>query len=156
MTRDSSTRVNEMNTKLIATALALTGITLTVVVLAALSASTTVPLNGTVNTVNVEAYSDSACTQPLTALNVGNVNPGSTVTKTVYIKNTGSIPVTLTMDTSGWSPTGANTYLTLSWNRQNDVLDAGDSVSATFTLTVASDTGSLTTFSCSVTITGTE
>jgi VCBS repeat-containing protein len=64
--------------------------------------------------------------------------------------------VTLTMAASGWNPVGASTYLTLLWNRQNDVLDAGDSVSATFTLTVASDTGSLTTFSCSVTITGTE
>jgi hypothetical protein len=127
-----------------------------VTVLAALSASTTFPLDGTINTVNVEAYSDSACTQPLTGLNVGNVNPGSTITKTIYIKNTGSIPVTLTMAASGWNPVGASTYLTLLWNRQNDVLDAGDSVSATFTLTVASDTGSLTTFSCSVTITGTE
>jgi hypothetical protein len=146
-----------MNTKLTAAALALTGITLTVVVLAALSASTTVPLNGTINTsANIEAYSDFACTQPVTALDVGNVNPGSTVSRTIYIKNTGNIPLTLTMAASGWSPTGANTYLTLSWNREDDVLDASDSVSATFTLTVASDTGSLTTFSCSITITGTE
>jgi hypothetical protein len=146
-----------MNTKLTAAALALTGITLTVVVLAALSASTTVPLNGTINTsANIEAYSDVACTQPVTALNVGNVDPGSTVSRTIYIKNTGNIPLTLTMAASGWSPTGANAYLTLSWNRQDDVLGAGDSVSATFELTVASDTGSLTTFSCSITITGTE
>jgi hypothetical protein len=145
-----------MNTKLMAAAIALTSIVFIVTVLAALSASTTVLLDGTINTINVEAYSDSACTQPLTALNVGNVNPGSTITEIIYIKNTGSIPVTLTMATSGWSPTGANTYLTLSWNRQNEFLDAGDSVSATLTLTVASNTGSLITFSCSVTITGTE
>jgi hypothetical protein len=145
-----------MNTKLMAAAIALTSIVFIVTVLAALSASTTVLLDGTINTINVEAYSDSACTQPLTALNVGNVNPGSTITEIIYIKNTGSIPVTLTMATSGWSPTGANTYLTLSWNRQDDVLDAEDSVSATFELTVASDTGSLTSFSCSITITGTE
>jgi hypothetical protein len=145
-----------MNTKLMAAAIALTSIVFIVTVLAALSASTTVLLDGTINTINVEAYSDSACTQPLTALNVGNVNPGSTITEIIYIKNTGSISVTLTMATSGWSPTGANTYLTLSWNRQNEFLDAGDSVSATLTLTVASNTGSLITFSCSVTITGTE
>jgi hypothetical protein len=146
-----------MNTKLTAAALALTGITLTVVVLAALNASTTVPLNGTINTsANIEAYSDIACTQLVTALNVGNVDPGSTVSRTIYIKNTGNIPLTLSMAASGWSPTGANTYLTLSWNRQDDVLDAEDSVSATFELTVASDTGSLTSFSCSITITGTE
>ena len=115
-----------------------------------------VPLSGTINTVNVEAYSNPACTIPVTALDVGNVNPDSTVTQTIYIKNSGTIPVTLTMATSGWSPTGASSYLTLSWNRHNYVLDEDDSVSATLTLTVAPDTGSLTTFGCTVTITGTE
>ena len=142
--------------KLTVVAIALAGILITVTTIAALSVSRTLPLNGTINTVNVEAYTDSACTIPCTALNVGNVNPGSTVTQTIYIKNTGSIPVTLTMVTSGWSPASASSYLTLSWNRQNHVLNADASVSATLTLTVASNTGSLTTFSCSVTITGTE
>jgi hypothetical protein len=145
-----------MNTKLTAVALALTGVVISVVVIAALSDSTTVPLNGTINTVNVEAYSDSACTQLVTALNVGNVNPGGTVTQTIYIKNSGTIPVTLTMAASNWNPASASSYLTLSWNRQNYVLDTDDSVSATLTLTVASNTDDLTTFSCSVTITGTE
>jgi len=142
--------------KLTVVAIALAGILITVTTIAALSVSRTLPLNGTINTVNVEAYTDSACTIPCTALNVGNVNPGSTVTQTIYIKNTGSIPVTLTMVTSGWSPASASSYLTLSWNRQNHVLNADASVSAPLTLTVASNTGSLTTFSCSVTITGTE
>ena len=136
--------------------LVIAGILITITTIAALSASKTVPLSGTINTVNVEAYSDAACTVPCTALNVGSVNPGSTVTQTIYIKNTGNVPVTLTMTTSNWSPTGANSYLGLSWNRQNAVLNAGASVSATLTLTVASDTGSLTTFSVSVTITGTQ
>jgi len=148
--------VRTMNTKLTVVVLALTGIVLTAVVMAQLSGSTSIPFNGTINTVGVEAYSDSACTQPVTALNVGNVDPGSTVTQTVYIKNSGSIPVRLSMAVSGWIPTGSSSYLSLSWNRPNYLLNAGASVSATLTLTVAADTGSLTTFSCTVTITGTE
>jgi len=142
--------------KLTVVAIAITGIIITITTIAALSASRTFPLNGTINTVNVEAYTNSACTIPCTALDVGNVNPGSTVTQRIYIKNSGTIPVTLTMATSNWNPTNAGSYLTLSWNRQNTVLNAGASVSATLTLTVASDTGSLEAFSCSVTITGTE
>jgi hypothetical protein len=144
------------NIMLAASTIAIAGILITLTTIAALSASQTVPLSGTITTVNVEAYSDPACTVPCTALNVGNVNPGSTVTQTVYIKNTGTVPVTLTMAVSNWSPTNAGSYLTLSWNRQNYVLNAGQSVQATLTLTVASDTGSLTTFGCSVTITGTQ
>ena len=146
----------QRNPLFIAAIIAIAGTLITVAALAALSASRTVPLSGTITAVNVEAYQDSACTIPCTALNVGIVNPGSIVTQTVYIKNTGTVPVTLTMATSNWSPGNAGSYLTLSWNRQNYVLNAGLSIQSTLTLTAASDTGSLTTFSCSVTITGTQ
>jgi hypothetical protein len=148
--------MNQKHTQLTVAAIAITGVLLTIAVLAVLSDSTTVPINGTINTVNVEAYSDSDCTEAVTTLNMGNVSPGSSVSQTIYIKNSGTVPVTLTMDTSGWSPAGAGSYLTLSWDRQNDELAAGASVSATLTLTAESDTGSLTAFSCSATITGTE
>ena len=136
--------------------IAIVGILLTMTTLAALSASQNIPLNGTITAVNVGVYSDSACTVPCTALNVGTVNPGGTATQTVYIKNTGTVPETLSMTATNWTPTNATSYLTLSWDRQNYVLNAGLSVQATLTLTVASNTGSLTTFSCTVTITGTQ
>jgi hypothetical protein len=148
--------MNQKHTQLTVAAIAITSVLLTIAVLAALSDSTTIPVDGTINTVNVEAYSDSSCTQPVTTISLDNVSPGGSVSETIYIKNSGSVPVTLTMDTSGWSPAGASSYLTLSWDRQNDELAAGASVSATLTLTAESDTGSLTAFSCSMTITGTE
>jgi hypothetical protein len=110
----------------------------------------------TITTVNLGVYTDSACTQTATALNVGALNPGATTTQTVYIKNTGNVAETLTMTTNNWNPTGAGTTLTLSWNRQNTVLNAGTSIQATIKLTAASNTGTLTTFSCDVTLTGTQ
>ena len=137
-------------------ALVITALALTVTTAAVLSSNQTVPLNGTINAVNLGVYSDSACTQTATALNVGTLNPGGTATQTVYIKNTGNVPETLTMTTSNWSPTSASTSLTLTWNRQTTVLNAGASIQATLTLTAASNTGSLTTFSCDVTLTGTQ
>jgi hypothetical protein len=91
-----------------------------------------------------------------TSLAVGTLNPGATATQTVYIKNTGNVPETLTMTTSNWSPSNANTYLTLTWNRGNTVLAAGASIQATLTLTAASNTGTITTFGCDVTLTGTQ
>jgi hypothetical protein len=148
--------MDQKYTKLTIVAISLVGIVLTAATIAALTASVSIPLNGTINTVNVEAYSDSDCTEPVTTLDVGALNPGGTATQTIYIKNSGSVPVTLTMAVSGWSPASASSYLTLSWNRPNHVLNAGASVSAALTLTADSDTGSLTAFSCSVTITGTQ
>ena len=60
------------------------------------------------------------------------------------------------MTTQNWNPTSASSVLDLSWNRQNQVLNPGQSVSATFTLSVGSDTGSLTDFSFGIIITGAE
>ena len=141
-----------MNNKTVPIALALTAIAITVASIATLSVSN----NATVNTVGVEAYSNSACTQPITSLNVGNVNPDSVITQTIYIKNSGTIPITLTMLADSWSPTAAPSHLTLTWNRQNYVLDADNSVSATLMLSVASDTAGFSAFNCNVTIIGTE
>jgi hypothetical protein len=121
-----------------------------------LSASQTVPYNGTITAVNLGVYTDSSCTQTCTALTVGALNPGGTATQTVYIKNTGTVSETLTMTVSNWNPGSASSSLALTWNQQNTVLTAGQSVQATLTLTAASNTGSLTTFSCSVTVTGTQ
>jgi hypothetical protein len=137
-------------------AIAIVGIFLTATTAAVLSTNQTVPLNGTLNAINLGIYSDSACTQTVTALNVGTLSPGGTATQTVYIKNTGNIPETLTMTTNNWAPSSASSSLTLTWNRQNTVLNAGASTQATLTLTAASNTGSLTTFSCDVTLTGTQ
>jgi hypothetical protein len=137
-------------------ALAITGILLTVTTAAVLSTSQTVPLSGTISAVNLGVYSDSACTQTCTALTVGNLNPGGTATQTVYIKNTGNVPETLTMIPNNWNPSNANSSLTFTWNRQNTVLNAGVSIQATLTLTAASNTGSLTNFSFNVIFTGTQ
>src|SRR5665647_1019269 len=137
-------------------ALTITALALTLTTAAVLSSSQNVPLSGTINAVNLGVYSDSACTIPVTSLTVGTLNPGGTATQTVWIKNTGNVPETMTMTVSNWNPVNANTYLTLTWNRGNTVLNAGASIQATLTLTVASNTGSLTTFSCDVTLTGTQ
>lgn len=131
-------------------------ILLTMTTFGALSASRTVSLNGSITAVNVEVYSDSACTQLCTALDMGTVSPGSSASQTIWVKNTGTVPETLSMASGSWSPSNAGSYLTMSWNRPNHVLNAGASVSATLTLTAAANTGSLTTFSVSVTITGTQ
>ena len=137
-------------------ALAIVGVLLTVTPAALLSSNQTLPMSGTITAVNLGVYSDSGCTQPATALNVGTLNPGSNATQTIYIKNTGNIPETLTMTANNWNPTNATSSLTLTWNQQNTVLTAGQSTQAILTLTAAGNTGNLTTFSCNVTLTGTQ
>ena len=141
---------------LLAIALTITALALTVTTLAVLSSNQNVRLNGTISAVNLGVYTDSSCTQNATALNVGTLTPGSTTTQTVYVKNIGNVPETLTMTVNNWNPANAGSYLTLTWNRQNTVLNAGQSIQATLTLTAASNTGSLAAFNCDVTFTGSQ
>jgi hypothetical protein len=131
------------------------GLFLTVLTAGVLTSSQTVQSSGTITAINVGVYSDSACTQNLTSIDWGTLAPGNSTTRTIYIKNTGTDPVTLSMTTSSWVPSNANTYLTLTWNRANYVLNANTSVSATLTLTASASAGALTTFSFNIVITGT-
>jgi hypothetical protein len=136
-------------------ALITTAILLTVVTAGVISTQT-LPSNGTISAVNVGVYSDYQCTTNCTSISWGSLQPDDEATRTVYVKNTGSVPITITMTTENWAPTSASSVLDLTWNRQNYVLNSGQSVSAALTLAVDSDTGSLTNFSFDIIITGAE
>ena len=137
-------------------AIVATGLFLTLLTSGLLMSSQTVQSGGTVNSVNVGVYLDSGCTQNCTTIDWGTITPGNAVTRTVYVKNTGTLPVTLSMTSGGWVPSNANTYLTLTWNRGGTVRAVGSSIQATLTLTASSSAGNLTSFSFNIIITGTE
>jgi hypothetical protein len=137
-------------------ALVATGIFLTLVTSGLLLSSQNVSSNGTISAVNVGVYSDSACTLNCTSISWGTISPGSSATSTIYVKNTGTVPMTLTMTTTGWNPTNANGPIALSWNRESYALNANQSISAVLTLTVSSSiNSSITTFNFNTVITGT-
>ena len=133
-----------------------TGLFLTLLTSGLLMSSQTVQSGGTVSSVNVGVYSDSGCTQNCTTIDWGPITPGNSATRTIYVKNTGTLPVTLSMTTGSWVPSNANTYLTLTWNQGGAVLAAGNSVTAILTLTASSSAGNLTSFSFNIIITGTQ
>lgn len=111
---------------------------------------------GKVIAINVNLYSDSACTINCTSLNWGNICPSSVTQKTVYVKNSGDIAVTLGISTNSWNPKWAKSLVALSWNLSNYLLSAGEVVQATLTLSAASNTGSLANFNFIIVITGTQ
>ena len=138
-------------------ALAVTGIVLTFAASGLLSTSQYVPVDGSVSSINVGVYTDPACTINCTSISAGALTPGSTTTYTLYVKNTGSVPMSLSMTTSGWEPAAANGPITLTWNRNNYNLPAGASVNATLKLTVSEAiSSSITAFTFNIAVTGTE
>jgi len=139
-------------------AIAATSLFLTLLTSGLLLSSQTVPSKGTVlSTVKVGVYSDAACTQNCTAIDWGALNPGSSTTKAVYVKNNGTLPITLSMSADGWNPTEASNEMTLSWDKSGATLNASQWVAANLTLTVSpSINSSITNFSFNITIMGTE
>jgi len=120
----------------------------------AIVTTATVSSSGVISTANLGIYSDSACTQRITSINWGNIASSSSVTRTVYVKNTGNTALTLHMATTSWSPTTANGPITLSWNRENTVLNANQVTTATLTLSTQSSINGITTFSVNIVISG--
>jgi hypothetical protein len=147
------------NSKAIVTtlvAISTIGVVLTVLAYGLIVSTKTLPSSGTiVSTVNVDAYSDSACTQTLASIDWGTIPPGGFTSKTVYVKNTGDAPVTLSMSKANWTPATANGPLTVTWNREGTVLPANQVSAAALTLSASSNVGGLTTFSVDIVISGT-
>jgi uncharacterized repeat protein (TIGR01451 family) len=123
--------------------------------LGTLVATRTVSNTGSITAVGVGVYTSSACNKTLTTIPWGTLNPGNVTTYTMYVENTGNVPVTLNMTVSNWNPLSASSYITLTWNQQNTVLPASQVAKAVLTLSVSSSISGVSNFSFNVTITGT-
>ena len=92
--------------------------------------------NGSIQTNNLEIYTNPDCTNNCTALNFGKLKPGQVTTQTIYLKNTENTSIILSMNTSQWNPAEAENWLVLSWNREGNIIKSKEVISATFTLDV--------------------
>ena len=136
--------------------LVLVALALTMTTYSAINVSTNINSSGLITTSpNIGAFSDGACTTAVSSVTWGSISAGGTASQTVYIKNTGTGTITLSLATSNWNPTGASTYITVNWNQQGTLLSAGQSVAATITLTVSPSITGITSFSDTMTIIGT-
>jgi hypothetical protein len=122
---------------------------------AVLQRSQRIPTSGIVIGVNVGVFADASATQNMTAISWGSVYPGESIDRTVFVKNTGNAPLTLSMVTANWAPPlAANGSMTVVWNREDAVLSAGQLVAATFTLSVSPDISGVTDFGVNIIVTG--
>ena len=131
-------------------------IILTVTTAGLLSVNQTVPSTGIVTSVNVGVYQNQACTQNLTSINWGTLSPGGSASRTIYVKNIGTTPITVTMATANWSPTAANGPITVTWSINDNTLTVGQVATATLTLTVSASITGIDNFSVDIVITGTD
>jgi len=137
-------------------ALTILSVALCTTTFAALTVNKSLTLTGGIAlSPNIGVYSDSACLNNITSINLNNLNVGAQTNQTFYIKNTGAIALTLSMATLNWSPSNASTEVALTWNQEATRVQPDQSIPATLTIDVSSN-ADITTFSVQISITGTQ
>lgn len=108
--------------------------------------------SGSVTTIGVGVYWDQACTNPVSSIAWGTLDPGATVERTVFVRNEGNTDSSISLTTSNWSPSNASDYITLNWDYSGQTLSVNQVVQVKFTLSVSSSISGITNFSFDITI----
>jgi len=108
---------------------------------------------GSIVAVGVGVYWESSCTNVVSTIDWGPIEPGSSNSVVVYLKNRGNSDVTLSLETTNWNPSGASSYISLSWDYGGQVIKPGQVVPATLMLRVSSSISGITSFSFDIIIT---
>jgi hypothetical protein len=111
---------------------------------------------GNVSTIGVAVYWEDTCVNNVTRIDWGLIEPGASENVTVYILNSGTVPMTLNMTTDNWDPAAASTDIALSWDREGNAVNAQSVLQAVLTLSVSTSISDVSSFSFDITITGTE
>jgi hypothetical protein len=88
--------------------------------------------------IDLDVYSEIECINKKTEIEWGSINAGSSASRTIYIKNTGSVEVVLSFMTDKWNPEETSRYLTLSWDYDGSPVKIGKVVRIKLTLAVDS------------------
>ena len=120
-----------------------------------MNTSKTLPSSGSIKTINVEVYWDFECIQNATAIDWGILEPGDIMNKTVYVKNSGSSNLVLTMSSTDWIPVEDENLFSFTWNMEGATVEADEVVQAVLMLEVSESITEGTDFSFKIVIEGT-
>lgn len=124
-------------------------------VIGALFERVTLPNVGTIKGIGVGVYWDSGCSNQVTSVDWGTVEPGSTKNVTVFIRNEGNVPETLSLETENWNPQNASSYMSLTWDYGGQAINVDEVVQVTLSLSISDTIEGITNFSFDIVIIGT-
>ena len=119
-----------------------------------LSSVTRISSVGIVKAVGVGVYWDVNCRSTVTQIDWGLLDPGGTANVTVYLKNVGNAPLTLSLNTENWDPLNVSDYITLQWDYQGESVNPGQVREVVLVLSVSSTITGITDFRFDIIIIG--
>ena len=102
--------------------------------------------------VGVGVYWDNNCTDSVDEIDWGIIQPGSTVNVTVFVKNEGSLAISLNITAENWSPIETTSYMTFSSNYMGQTINLRENLQVTLSLTTAPNIEEITNFSFNISV----
>ena len=97
--------------------------------------------------VTIGVYQEVECVNEVSSIDWGEIDAGSSKNVTVYVKNLGNRPVTLSLDTQNWSPPEAQNYMSVDWDYDGSPLNPDAVLQVQIVLTVSANITDITDFS---------
>jgi hypothetical protein len=112
---------------------------------------------GSVNATNVGVYWDRNCSNAVSFIDWGEIEPGSVTNVSLFVRNEGKAAARLFLSTDNWSPSNASEFMTLRWDYDNQMLappdeDSSDILLVALTLQVSPSIRGIKSFSFDVII----
>jgi hypothetical protein len=98
------------------------------------------PSLAVIKTIEVEAYTDAGAHNKMEQIEWGELEPGSIVNNTLYIKSVSNFEIVLTIKFTDWSPPEMEDYVTITWNYNGTRLSPNEVIPITLTATASSST----------------
>lgn len=128
--------------------------TATWVVVEAVSNGKGVSNQGKLKVVDLGLYWDNGCANATVAVDWGPFSPGASSSVTLYVRNEGDSAVKLNLTTRNWNPADASELMTLTWNREGQVIEPQTVTAATLSLSLSTNISGITDFSFDTIVTG--
>ena len=119
-------------------ALASVALTTTISIMLSKTSNFTLPSLGTVKTIGVEVYWDQNLENKTETINWDEVWVGSSKNVTVYIRSISNSQIILNLNATDWNPTDVSDYMNLSWDYNGTLLNPGETIPVTLTLSIPS------------------
>lgn len=104
---------------------------------AALSSTGKFGSHGRIVSIGVQVFDNAALLVDCRDIDWGDLAAGASNTHTVWIKNNGTIPITLSMNAGDWVPLLSQQYVLFSWSYvSGTVVAPGANVQVTMTISV--------------------
>jgi hypothetical protein len=111
---------------------------------------------GRIEAAELCVYWERACINEVPSINWGYVEPGSSNTVTIFVRNEGAAPVSVNLATDDWNPTPVASYVTFDADLESYRLSPQSVLEVDLTLAVSPDVAGISDFSFDIVITGSD